>query len=147
MKVKDEVTTNHKVHLQYHTPRGPWYFRSWKNDIRQSGGLATNIGIHMFDLLLWLFGSDFRDVKLTHKKLERVAGSFVTPNADVTFDLSVESAHNVCREIIIDGERIDFTGNFTDLHTISYKKILAGEGFVVDDATPSVMLCETIRHM
>jgi len=147
ISLRDQITSGHKVHLLYHTPRGRWYNQTWKADVRKSGGLETNIGVHMFDLLLWFFGDEFRRVRLSTRKPYRVIGEFETPKAQISFDLSVEPFNSVKREIVIDGERIDFTGGFTNLHTESYKQIMAGQGFTLDDAAPSIKLCERLRRM
>lgn len=145
--LRDNITEGHRVSVRYYTPRGHWYNSSWKNNVRMSGGLATNIGIHLFDLVLWLFGSEFNGLALTKKNKDHVKGSFATEKAEIAFDLSISPKHEVLREIEIDGELVNFTDNFTNLHTLSYQKIIAGEGFGLDVAEPSVKLCEMIRRM
>jgi len=145
IELKEKITEGHKVFLRYHTPRGRWYKNTWKNGVRTSGGLATNIGVHMFDILLWLFGTTFSKLTLIEKTEDRVVGSFETPRASIEFDLSIEPANGVRRQLFVDDICIDFTENFTNLHTESYKKILTGDGFGLDDAEPSVTICEKIR--
>jgi len=145
--LKDRVTNGHKVFLRYYTPRGKWYHITWKAQTRCSGGLATNIGVHMFDTLLWIFGENYKKVTLIEKNDERIVGSFTTDKALVEFDLSISPNHEVTRTLMVDDELVDFTTNFTNLHSESYRHIIEGNGFGLDIAKPSVGLCEKIRHL
>ena len=155
-KIKNETSgKRHVIDLSYITRRGHWYFYSWKGDVHKSGGVATNIGIHFFDMLMWLFGNaQHSEVHLTDDK--KMAGYLELANADVRWFLSVdkhdlpESAASkgspTFRSITIDGDEIEFSGGFTDLHTVVYKDIIAGNGYGIDDARPSIELAHCIRH-
>ena len=144
----------HEVCLTYITARGGWYDVSWKGSPEKSGGVATNIGIHFFDLLLWLFG-DVGACRVHHSDNQRMAGFLELERARVTWFLSVDSAdlpfaatpggRTTYRSITIDGEEIEFTDGFGDLHTRVYEKTLAGEGFGIEDARPAVELGHRIR--
>ena len=143
----------HRVRLSYVTARGTWYRYSWKGDEQRSGGVATNIGIHFFDLLLWLFGDAVRsEVHLAEG--ERVAGFLELERADVQWFLSLDrndlpaavpQGQTTFRSIRVDGEEVEFSGGFRDLHTVVYERTLAGEGFGVADARPSIELVHRIR--
>ncbi len=142
------------VVLTYITPRGTWYNYSWKGNEEKSGGITTNIGIHLFDLLIWLFG----DVQMSEVHLyerNRVGGFLELKNADVKWFLSIEkedlpSSENktpdTYRSVNIDGEEINFSSGFTELHTRVYEEVLAGNGFGIEDARPSVELVYKIRE-
>jgi UDP-N-acetyl-2-amino-2-deoxyglucuronate dehydrogenase len=143
----------HRVRLSYVTSRGTWYRYSWKGDPQKSGGLATNIGIHFFDLLLWLFGDVIRsEVHLAEP--ERTAGVLELQRADVQWFLSIDrndlpapvrGVQPTFRSITVDGEEVEFSGGFRDLHTLVYERTLAGEGFRIADARPSIELVHRIR--
>lgn len=147
--------TKHRVTLKYITSRGLWYNFSWKGDIQKSGGIATNIGIHFFDLLIWLFGS-VEDFSLNQALVNRMGGTLSLKNADVDWFLSIDprdlpeealkNNKRTYRSIQIDGKEIEFTEGFTDLHTIVYKNILAGGGFGINDSRPSIELVQRIRE-
>ena len=132
------------VSLKYYTPRGDWYTYSWKSDIQKSGGIATNIGIHLFDLLLWLFGDDWAILKWTAGPRKAI-GQFKIGNFKIDVVLSIEKNHQPERTLTINGEEFDLSKGFTDLHTLSYKKILNGEGFGIEDVRPGIKLCEKLR--
>jgi UDP-N-acetyl-2-amino-2-deoxyglucuronate dehydrogenase len=144
----------HDVVLTYITSRGIWYHVSWKGQAEKSGGVATNIGIHFFDLLLWLFGSA-GDVKLYHADDKRMSGYIELENAHVRWFLSVDvndlpeaavaDGKKTFRSITVDGQEIEFSGGFTDLHTRVYEETLAGRGFGIQDARPSIELTHRIR--
>lgn len=145
----------HDVCLSYVTPRGGWYDVSWKGSLERSGGIATNIGIHFFDLLLWLFGKVRRcEVHLRDKR--RTSGFLELERADVSWFLSVDSAdlpfsarpgeRTTYRSITLDGEDVEFSDGFGDLHTRVYEEILAGRGFGIDEARPSIELAYQIRN-
>lgn len=145
----------HDVVLSYLTSRGPWYHVSWKGDEAKSGGVATNIGIHFFDLLMWLFGPA-QEVRMHLASPKRMAGFIELQNANVRWFLSVDKddlpfpvepgKNSTYRSITVDGQEIEFSGGFTDLHTRVYEEILAGGGFGIDDARPSIELTYQIRN-
>jgi UDP-N-acetyl-2-amino-2-deoxyglucuronate dehydrogenase len=146
----------HQVRLTYITARGPWYDVSWKGRADRSGGLVTNIGIHFFDLLLWLFGSPVRnEVHLRQEK--RIAGWTALERAEVSWFLSAESTdlpfepqpgiRTTFRSITVDGEEVEFSEGFSDLHTRVYEEVLAGRGFGIDAARPSIELTAAIRNI
>ncbi len=144
----------YQVRLAYITSRGNWYHVSWKGQTDKSGGLATNIGIHFFDMLMWLFG-DVRSVELHANENQRMAGWIALERADVQWLLSVdrrdlpfvaESGKKAThRSITVDGAEIEFSEGFTDLHTRVYERTLAGNGFRIADARPSIELVHRIR--
>jgi len=134
----------HKVHINYFTPRGNWYKYSWKMDEKKSGGLAMNIGVHLFDMLIWLFGHPSK-IKVTKYTDDTVSGEMDLCTANVKFTLSIDKNLEPKREIIIDGDKIDFTTGFKDLHTEVYKNILNGNGYGIEDCYPSIELIERIK--
>lgn len=152
--IRAEATTvHHDVVLTYITSRGAWYDVSWKGSEEKSGGIATNIGIHFFDLLWWLFG-DARSSAVHLSARRRLAGVVEFERARVRWFLSVDDADlpfdaqpgkATYRSITIDGDELEFTEGFTDLHTRVYEEILAGRGFGIDDARPSIELVHRIR--
>tara|TARA_R110000824_G_scaffold271303_5_gene459831 strand:+ start:286 stop:1170 length:885 start_codon:yes stop_codon:yes gene_type:complete len=150
-KIKKSARKNHKIVLNYITPRGSWYHYSWKGNYDKSGGIATNIGIHFFDMLLWIFGSVKNSYVEYHTDM-KASGYLELEKASVDWNLSIDSRdlpHNewkAFRSITIDGEEIEFSDGFTDLHTESYKQILNGNGFSIDDAEPSLKLVHQIRN-
>lgn len=145
----------HDVELTYITSRGPWYQVSWKGDHDKSGGVATNIGIHLFDLLMWLFGS-VNGIKVYHTDNERMSGFIELERARVRWFLSVDkndlpeqantNGKTTYRSITVDGKEIEFSEGFTDLHTKVYEETLAGRGFGIKEARPSVQLTHDIRQ-
>lgn len=147
---------NHRfnVHLEYITSRGSWYFHSWKGAIEKSGGIATNIGIHFFDMLCWIFGEP-EDNIVTQYTPDRAAGRLKLKKADVQWFLSInaETLPNECkmlnkrtyRSLSIDSEEFEFSDGFTDLHTESYRHILNGGGFGLEDAKTSIQIVHQIR--
>jgi UDP-N-acetyl-2-amino-2-deoxyglucuronate dehydrogenase len=152
----EKSTKKHNVTLTYITSRGLWYYFSWKGNEEKSGGIATNIGIHFFDLLIWLFGDvQSSMVHLSDKK--RMAGFIELQNANVTWFLSTDyndlpeeaksNSESTFRSIMVDNEEIQFSKGFSDLHTRVYEEILSsnGEGFGIDDARPSIKLVQSIR--
>lgn len=142
------------VTLTYIASRGGWYDVSWKGSEERSGGIAANIGIHFFDLLIWLFGR-VESSEVHVREQRRAAGCLELETADVRWFLSVNSADlpfepepgakTTWRSITIDGQEIEFTDGFTDLHTRVYERILGGHGFGIDDARPSIELVHRIR--
>lgn len=146
--------TVREVELTYITSRGPWYQVSWKGHADKSGGVATNIGIHFFDLLMWLFGS-VNGIKVYHADEERMSGFIELERARVRWFLSVDkndlpdsvktSGKTTYRSITVDSKKIEFSEGFTDLHTRVYEETLAGRGFGIKVARPSVELTHKIR--
>lgn len=144
----------HDVIMTYITSRGNWYHVSWKGQAEKSGGVATNIGIHFFDLLLWLFGPA-GETRLYHSDPKRMSGMIELERARVRWFLSVESTDlpfpvslggkATYRSITVDGQEIEFSEGFTDLHTRVYEETLAGRGFRIADARPSIELTHRIR--
>lgn len=143
----------HAVDLTYITSRGNWYFASWKGDESKSGGVATNIGIHFFDMLMWMFGP-VKEFQVHHADAKCMAGYLCLEHADVRWFLSVDRSHlpdaaggkATYRSITVDGEEMEFSDGFTDLHTAVYREILAGRGFGIEDARPSINLAHDLRH-
>jgi len=146
----------HKVKLTYITPRGKWYLYSWKGDPEKGGGLATNIGVHFFDVLLWIFGRPTHS-EVTTAEPTRVAGNLALERADVEWFLSVDprdisedkrARHDLSarRRMEVDGEPVDFSVGFEDLHTKLYADALAGRGFGIADARPAIDLVHDIRE-
>jgi len=160
IKLKEKIAASnsrskHNVVLTYITSRGPWYHYSWKGDPDKSGGVGTNIGIHFFDMLIWLFGNVQRNILHLSKK-EKMSGYIELQNANVRWFLSTdrsdlprevtEQKKTTYRSITINGEEVEFSEGFTDLHNRSYEKILCGEGFGTEDARPSIELISLIRE-
>jgi len=151
---KEKRQGKHEVSLTYVTARGKWYHYSWKGIRERSGGLATNIGIHFFDLLIWLFGPvveselhyDDQVKSSGYLELERASIKWFLSidRNDLPFDPEIEKK-STYRSIVINGGEFEFSEGFRDLHTISYEKILAGEGFGIMQARPSIQLCHDIR--
>jgi UDP-N-acetyl-2-amino-2-deoxyglucuronate dehydrogenase len=139
----------HDIVLTYITPRGKWYHYSWKGDVMKSGGIATNIGIHFFDMLTWIFGKSISNT-LHYSKKEKAGGLIELENANVKWFLSIDkkdlkAGDKTFRSITLDGEEIEFSEGFTDLHTISYREILEGRGFKIEEALPSIEAVFNIR--
>ena len=152
-----EKRKKYNVDLTYITSRGKWYFISWKGDISKSGGVATNIGIHFFDMLMWIFGNVKHHEVHYSEPLKKMAGYIELEKANVRWFLSVDyndlpeeikqKGQRTYRSITFDGEEIEFSGGFTDLHTVVYEDILNGGGFGIEDARPSIELVYQIRNM
>jgi len=147
--------TKYDVDLSYITSRGRWYFISWKGDVHKSGGIATNIGIHFFDMLIWIFGPVQQNT-VNILEADKAAGCLELENARVRWFLSVDAktlpeeiaqqGQRTFRSITVNGEELEFSGGFTDLHTVSYEHILNGEGFGASEARPSIETVYTIRN-
>ena len=159
-KITKELAKNpdkmYDIDLTYLTSRGKWYFISWKGDESKSGGIASNIGVHFYDMLCWIFGEVVESV--VHLKTpDANAGSFRLKNATVRWFLSVNydyipeevkaKGQRTYRSITVDGKEIEFSGGFTDLHNISYEEILKGYGFGLDEAYGSISTVSTIRNL
>ena len=152
---ESKKNTKYDIDLTYITSRGHWYFASWKAMIEKSGGIATNIGVHFFDMLTWIFG-DVKENIVHISEPKRAAGYLELENARVRWYLSVDynavpettqkTGQRTYRSITIGGEEIEFSGGFTDLHTDSYKNILKGNGFGVSDARNSIEIVHHIRN-
>lgn len=154
-KIQSEPDKIYDVDLTYITSRGVWYQVSWKGDREKSGGIATNIGVHFFDMLHFLFG-DNRKNTLHYQTDKAAAGYLEFSRARVRWFLSVDSSdlpetvdpgQTTYRSITIDGEEIEFSGGFNDLHTRSYEKIIRGEGFGLSDVRPSIEMVSSIRAL
>jgi UDP-N-acetyl-2-amino-2-deoxyglucuronate dehydrogenase len=149
LDVKKEMESStiekHKVSVEYFTPRGKWYHASWKGNVKKSGGIATNIGIHLFDLVSWLFGS-IKEISVDKNNDTESAGILQLENANVRWNLSIDSSLSPKRQITIDSKTYEFTEGFADLHTASYREILNGKGFTIHDVKPSVDIVERIRN-
>ena len=147
--------SHHEISLAYITGRGSWYRVSWKGSPERSGGLAVNIGIHFFDALLWLFGAS-RSSKVCLREEKRIAGFLELEKARVSWFLSVDPADlpfkvqaggvMTHRSMVVDGEEVEFSDGFADLHTKLYGETLAGRGFGIQDARPSIELAHQIRQ-
>lgn len=146
---KEEKKIKHEINLTYITPRGNWYLYSWKGDDAKSGGLATNIGIHFFDMLIWIFGP-VKKAEVHYSDPRNVAGFLELENANVKWFLSIEAKfspnqNKTFRSITVDGKEFEFSEGFTELHTEVYKDIMNGGGFGLDDVRPSIQLAHDIR--
>lgn len=141
--------------LTYLTARGNWYFQSWKSDIKRSGGIATNIGVHFFDMLQWVFGP--RRASVVHLHRDDVAAGtlefararvrwFLSINARYLPPQAVQAGMRTYRSVTLDGEEIEFSEGFADLHTASYRHVLDGQGFGLDDSRASIEMVHDIRH-
>lgn len=145
----------HEVTLTYITSRGPWYLNSWKGNLEKSGGVATNIGIHFFDLLIWLFGPvqqnevHFADPLKTGGCIELEAARvkwFLSIDRNDLPEFANECGLATFRSITVDGKEVEFSEGFTDLHTVVYQHTLEGRGFGLEDARPAITLAHDIRH-
>jgi len=158
LKEKIKAATRDKVYdidLTYITSRGNWYYTSWKGDITKSGGIATNIGIHFFDMLTWIFGDAKENIVNLHTH-DRASGILLLENARVRWFLSInnetlpkeakERGKTTFRSITVEGEEIEFSEGFTDLHTKSYEEILKGNGFGIEHARKSIEIVYDIRN-
>lgn len=143
------------VDLSYITTRGSWYQKSWKGDIEKSGGVATNIGIHLFDMVTWIFGNVKGNIVHSYTPT-KAAGFLQLEKARVRWFLSVdaedlpkeavEKGKRTYRSITVNGEEVEFSEGFTDLHTETYRQILSGNGFGIDDARESIELTDFVRN-
>jgi UDP-N-acetyl-2-amino-2-deoxyglucuronate dehydrogenase len=158
LKRKVERTPSGKifdVDLSYITSRGNWYYTSWKGNKEKSGGIATNIGIHFFDMLHWIFGEVKDNVVHLHTH-DRAAGYIEFEKARVRWFLSINydtipeaiklSGARTYRCITIDDQELEFSEGFTDLHTLSYQSILQGDSYGLHDAAPAVEIAHSIRN-
>jgi UDP-N-acetyl-2-amino-2-deoxyglucuronate dehydrogenase len=151
----DASDKRHSVDLTYVTSRGRWYYASWKGVEQKSGGIATNIGVHFFDMLAYLFGP--LESQRGHLRGDSAAaGTLSYKKADIRWFLSVDredlpeglrDTKTTFRSITVDGQEIEFSEGFTDLHTRSYAEILAGRGYGVDEVRPSVEVVSAFRTL
>ena len=142
------------VDLTYLTSRGKWYYTSWKGNMEKSGGIATNIGIHFYDMLNWIFGDILENEVHVHTH-DRASGFlrfeqarvkwFLSINYDAIPDVIKSTGARTYRSISVNGDEIEFSGGFTDLHTLSYESILNGKGYGVGDAAKSIEIVHSIR--
>ena len=153
--ISEKKDTKYEVELTYLTSRGNWYKTSWKGDDSKSGGVATNFGVHFFDMLSWLFGK-IQDVKVEKREQNIASGYLEFENARVKWFLSTdanylpdevkEKGQTTFRSININGEEIEFSGGFTDLHTLVYRDILAGRGYGLSEARTAIEIVHKIRN-
>jgi UDP-N-acetyl-2-amino-2-deoxyglucuronate dehydrogenase len=149
---KDKI---YDVELTYVTSRGKWYYISWKGDVQKSGGIATNIGVHFYDMLIWIFGSVKQNIVHVLKE-DKASGYLELEHARVKWFLSIDyndipeniksKGVRTYRLLTMNNQEIEFSDGFTDLHTQSYKKILGGEGFKLMEAKPAVETVYSIRN-
>ena len=160
IELKKKVDTAPKdkvfdIDLTYLTSRGNWYYTSWKGDVSKSGGVASNIGVHFYDMLSWIFGAVNKNITHVHTH-DRAAGYleferarvrwFLSINYDVLPDDIKAKGQRTYRSITIEGEELEFSGGFTDLHTKVYQGILSGGGFGLEDARQSIEIVHDIRN-
>ena len=160
LALKEKIDTTppgkiYDINLTYITSRGKWYYTSWKGDLAKSGGIATNIGVHFYDMLVWLFGPVKQNIVHLHTH-DRAAGYLGLEKAHVRWFLSInedtlpeavkKAGQRTFRSITVDHEEIEFSGGFTDLHTHSYEAILKGRGFGLDDAATAIKIVHDIRR-
>ena len=149
---KDKVFN---IDLTYLTSRGNWYYTSWKGDLDKSGGIATNIGVHFYDMLSWIFGNVKRnDVHV--QSHDRASGYLEFEKARVRWFLSINyelipdniklKGQRTYRSIKIEGDELEFSGGFTDLHTEVYKSVIKGEGFGLEEARQAIEIVHKIRN-
>jgi len=143
------------IKLTYITSRGHWYHTSWKGDIQKSGGIATNIGVHFFDMLLWIFGEVKENIVNEHSadtasgrlELERASVNwFLSIDANTLPDEAKKAGKRTFRSMTVDGAAFEFSDGFTELHTHSYEEILKGNGFRLEETLPSIQLVHQIRN-
>lgn len=157
IKLKESIEKSnaefYECELSYIVSRGLWYYASWKGDVQKSGGIATNIGVHFFDMLSWIFG-DLEDQKIHIHSHDRAAGVITFKNAQVKWFLSINKdllpediETSSLRSLTINGEQVDFTSGFEELHTKSYQKIYSGDGFTLSDTESAIKIVHDIRSM
>jgi UDP-N-acetyl-2-amino-2-deoxyglucuronate dehydrogenase len=160
MELRDKIKNGPKdkvynIDLTYITSRGNWYNISWKGDVQKSGGVATNIGVHFFDMLTWIFGNPGTNIVHMSQK-NKAAGYLELENARIRWLLSLDNkdipaqarqeGKRTFRSITVDGEEFEFSEGFTELHTMTYREILEGRGYGLEDARRSVETVYTIRN-
>jgi len=160
LELKDKIANGpadkiYDIDLTYITSRGNWYYTSWKGDESKSGGIASNIGVHFFDMLQWIFGP-MQSFSVNEKTKDTNSGTLKLKRANVNWYLSINSDNlpdqakkeklTTFRTLSIEGESIEFSKGFTDLHTVSYQKILQGFGYGLKDAKNSIEIVSQIRN-
>lgn len=160
IKLKEKIAADtsgkkFEVNLNYITSRGSWYHTSWKGDIQKSGGIATNIGVHFFDMLMWIFGDVKQNDVLQHTA-DTASGTLELERAHVNWMLSINeqtlpadvraAGKRTFRSLSIDGEKFEFSEGFTELHTLSYINILSGKGFPLTETRKAIQLVHEIRN-
>ena len=161
LELKDKINKGPKdkiydIDLTYITSRGNWYYTSWKGNEDKSGGIASNIGVHFFDMLQWIFGS-FEDATVAIKTKDTNSGTLKFKQANVNWYLSINAENlpsdiksqgqSTFRTLTIEDEEIEFSKGFTDLHTVSYQKIIEGQGYGLKDARNSIEIVSKIRNL
>ena len=154
-EIEEAGDNMYDIDLSYITTRGKWYLKSWKGDVGKSGGIATNIGIHFFDMITWIFGNVVEN-KVHIYEPERAAGFLQLERARVRWFLSLDyndlppyatsRGMRTYRSITVNGKEIEFSGGFTDLHTLTYQNILNGNGYGIEDARESIVLTDFVRN-
>ena len=147
--------TSYDIDLTYITSRGRWYFTSWKGDIHKSGGVATNIGVHFFDMLMWIFG-DVKHHEVHYSNDRKMAGYLELEKAKVRWFLSIDkddlpeevkiSGKTTFRSLTMNGDEFEFSEGFTDLHTVVYREIFEGRGYGMEDARQAINLVYELRN-
>ncbi|WP_413944571.1 Gfo/Idh/MocA family oxidoreductase [Bdellovibrio sp. HCB-162] len=155
-KIESEKKDSHEINLTYMTSRGQWYHESWKGDVRKSGGLSTNIGVHFFDMLTWIFGEPL-SVDVSEKSATVEKGTLKLKNAHVSWSLTIDrsllpaeavkTGKTTFRSIKIDGSEFEFSEGFTELHKKVYGDILSGKGYGLEAARSAIRIVEQIRGM
>ena len=160
VELKKKVETAHKdkifdIDLTYLTSRGNWYYTSWKGDVSKSGGVASNIGVHFYDMLSWIFGAVKKNITHVHTH-DRAAGFLEFEKARVRWFLSInydllpkeikQKGQRTFRSITIEGEELEFSGGFTDLHTKVYQGVLDGKGYGLEDTRQAIEIVNDIRN-
>ncbi len=154
-KILSQNRNDHEIDLTYMTSRGQWYLESWKGDVKKSGGLSTNIGVHFFDMLTWIFGR-VQEIKMEVKSDTVEKGFVRLEKAKVNWFLTIDRhqlpeeqkklGKTTYRSIKIDGDEFEFSEGFTELHKTVYKDILSGHGYGILDARPAIEIVEQIRN-
>jgi UDP-N-acetyl-2-amino-2-deoxyglucuronate dehydrogenase len=160
MELKNKIASEapskkYNVELKYITSRGHWYHTSWKGDVNKSGGIATNIGVHFFDMLIWIFGSVRENIVKEHSQ-ETASGVLQLERANINWMLSIDAKNlppkiiaegkRTYRTLSIDGDAFEFSEGFTELHTVSYEQILNGNGFQLKENIPAIEIVHQIRN-
>ncbi|MDH5380389.1 MAG: Gfo/Idh/MocA family oxidoreductase, partial [Cyclobacteriaceae bacterium] len=155
-KISQSSNKRHQIELTYITSRGKWYDYSWKGDLQKSGGVATNIGVHFFDMLIHIFGKA-QNIEVEKHNPHMTSGNLILENADVKWKLSIDSndlpeeavkeGKRTFRNISVDGETLEFSGGFEDLHTSSYKHILSEGNFGISETRAAIEICHKIRTL
>ena len=150
-----QITKKYDIKLNYITSRGKWYHYSWKGDSHKSGGVATNVGVHFFDMLSWIFG-EVKENKVEHAQADKASDFLELEQANVKWSLSLDyndipkkaklKGMRTYRSLDINGEAFEFSDGFTNLHTRSYEEILKGNGFRISEAKRSVDIVHSIRN-